>query len=147
MRDDTFALGTGAMPGNEPSAYVSDIAVQADGKILVGGFFGAFDVETQYRNVVRLLPNASVGVREHVAQEPLRLHLDNAGYLYIMQSLPIAGTSSLRMYNTSGQVVLEHVLTGAGQLPVLIGPMLATGMYLVQVQHDQGTAVGRVVVE
>jgi len=147
MRDDTFALGTGAMPGNEPSAYVSDIAVQADGKILVGGFFGAFDTETQYRNVIRLLPTTSVGVQERATQEPLRLHLDNAGYLHILQSLPIVGTSSLRMYDTSGQVALERTLNGTGQEPVLVGPLLATGLYLVHVQHEHGMAIGRVVVE
>lgn len=147
MLDGAFPLGDGAMPGNEPSAYVSSIAVQANGRILVGGFFGAFGPETQYQKLIRLLPEASVGVQEHAAHEPLRLHVDAAGYLHIQQSSPIAGTSSLRLYNTSGQVVLEHMFTGGGQLPVLVGPLLATGMYLVHVQHAQGTAVGRVVVE
>jgi len=58
--DNTFATGTGTAP--DPlnfSNQVNAIAVQADGKILVGGRFGTFNGSTQ-RVLVRLNANGSV---------------------------------------------------------------------------------------
>jgi uncharacterized delta-60 repeat protein len=147
MRDDDFTLGEGAMPGTEPSAYVSSIAVQADGRILVGGFFGAFDAETQYRNLIRLLPAASVGLEERSEQGPLRLHLDGAGYLHLQQDPAYTETGTLRMFNTNGQMVLERMLPAGSTAPVQLAPLPGPGLYVVHVRSGQVSAVARVVVE
>jgi hypothetical protein len=147
MRDDDFPLGEGAMPVTEPSAYVSHIAVQADGKILVGGFFGAFDTETQFRNLIRLLPSTSAGIGEPSAQERLVLHVDAAGFLHLLRPSFISEASTLRLYNTSGQVVLERRLPAGSTSPVLVAPLLGAGLYVVHVVHAQGSEVGRIVLE
>jgi uncharacterized delta-60 repeat protein len=147
LRDDDFPLGEGAMPGTEPSAYVSDIAVQANGRILVGGFFGAFDSETQYRNLIRLLPAASVGLDDNSPQRPLRLHVDGAGYLHLQQDPTFIETCTLRLFNTTGQMVLERMLPAGSAAPILVAPILRSGLYVVHVQLGQGSAVGRVVLE
>lgn len=146
-RDDTFALGTGPMPGTEPSAYVSDITVQSDGRILVGGFFGGFDSETQYRNVVRLLPEATVGFADRATQTTLELRVDPTGHLHVLHTLGNAEASTLRIHGANGQVVLERRLPPGSSTPVQVVPLLAPGVYVVQVQQAQRMAVGRVVVE
>lgn len=146
-RDDTYPLGEGAMPGTEPASFISDIAVQADGRILVGGFFGAFDSETQFRNLIRLLPAASVGIEERSAQERLMLHVDAAGFLHLQRPSGISQASTLRLYNMSGQVVLERRLPAGSISPVLVAPLLGAGLYVVQLQNTQGSEIGRVVVD
>ncbi|MCW5899371.1 MAG: hypothetical protein KIT10_08875 [Flavobacteriales bacterium] len=52
-RDMTFDIGTG------PDLYVETIALDQDGKILVGGWFSSFD-GLPYSGLVRLHPNGSV---------------------------------------------------------------------------------------
>ncbi len=58
--DNTFATGTGTTPDRSGgSNEVNALAIQPDGKILVGGRFGTFNGSTQ-RVLVRLNPNGSV---------------------------------------------------------------------------------------
>ncbi len=55
--DTTFDAGTG--PDNPGTPFVYSIAVQADGKILVGGFFTSFNGGLR-NDMVRLNPNGTV---------------------------------------------------------------------------------------
>ena len=147
LRDDSFTLGGGPMPGTEPSAYVSDIAVQADGKILVGGFFGAFDAETQFRNVIRLHPNASVGIQEQRNAGMLRLHWDVASSDLIIQD-PFANEqgSTLLIHSSNGQQVVERRLQATNAL-IRVGLDLKPGLYLVSIVQNGQRVSGKVVVE
>jgi uncharacterized delta-60 repeat protein len=147
LRDDSFALGDGPMPGSEPTAYVSDIAVQADGKILVGGFFGAFDAEIQYRNVIRLLPDASVGMQEVSDATTLRLHWDPALRELIIQD-PFANErgSTLRIHSSNGKQIVERRLH-AGNSLVRMGLDLKAGLYLVSMLQQGKMVLGKLVIE
>lgn len=150
IRDDgTFDVGEGPGPGSEPTAYVSDVFVQADGKILVGGFFGSFHSpgETQYRNIVRLLPEASVGVNEYTARNRLDVHVDPAGYLHLQHPFNMHDATTLRIQGMNGQVVLERRLPAGNRASVQLSAILAKGVYVVQVQQAGRVAAGRVVLE
>ena len=57
VRDTTFAIGSGSLAGTSVSP-VSAVAVQADGKIIVGGVFGSFN-GTANRSFVRLNSDGS----------------------------------------------------------------------------------------
>ena len=57
--DNTFATGLGAQPGPNFFTSVNALAIQTDGKILVGGQIGTFNGSTQ-RVLVRLNTNGSV---------------------------------------------------------------------------------------
>ncbi|MFN0277662.1 MAG: FG-GAP-like repeat-containing protein [Pyrinomonadaceae bacterium] len=57
--DATFSTGTGPIYGRQPYSPVDSIAVQQDGKILVGGLFGDFN-NSGKKNVVRLNGDGSL---------------------------------------------------------------------------------------
>lgn len=148
-RDDDFALGEGALPGSQPNAYVSDIAVQADGKILVGGFFGSFHnpAEVQYRNIIRLLPEAVTGIAE--ATDPIALQAwiaPGTGDLMLLHPFPDATNASLHVFATNGQVLHEGTLPSGNRETIRVGLELQPGVHLVRVQHAGRSMAARVMV-
>lgn len=58
------SLDTGFDPGMGPSSNPTVMAVQADGKILIGGNFGIFNGQT-LRRLVRIQPNGSIDTSFH----------------------------------------------------------------------------------
>jgi len=146
-RDDGFPLGEGPVPAPGSTAYVSTIAVQNDDRILVGGYFAGFDTETQYSNLLRLLPEATVGLAEETTDDGLHLYVDPAGHLHLQRMEGFADDASLHVYNANGQVILERSLNNHMQGPVLVRPFLGTGLFFVQVRSAQRTAVGRIVLD
>jgi uncharacterized delta-60 repeat protein len=146
-RDDV-AYDVGEGPGTtEPTANVRDIAIQADGKILVGGIFGSFHNpdETQYRNLIRLHPNAATGIAEAQATTTLHAWSDpHSGDLLLHQ--PFAGSAHLRVHAANGQLLHQQALPpGQGNL-LHIGIGLQPGLYLLSVQQEGKQVSRRVVV-
>lgn len=147
-RDDDFPLGEGAGTGSEPTAYVSDITVQADGRILVGGFFGSFHnpAETQYRHLIRLLPEATTGIAEHSSVQTLQVAMDDAtGELLLWNPFPLAQALTLRMHVASGQLVLERRLQAMHEGPQRLAHELPSGVYVLSLEAAGQRAVARVV--
>src|SRR5690606_6779338 len=108
--DASFPLGTGFSEGSGQVAFIKDVAVQPDGKLLVGGMFGACDGETQYRNLIRLLPELSVGVATPASAHDLLVRYDPATEEVVI-TLPLAHpASTLALYSSAGQLLLAGSL-------------------------------------
>jgi uncharacterized delta-60 repeat protein len=148
-RDDA-AYDMGQGPGtNEPVANVRDITIQDDGKILVGGFFGSFHnpAETQYRNLIRLHPQAATGITEASAPTTLQVAVDpGSGDLLLWHPFPQTGQGTLRIHGASGQLLQERTLHSAQDGPLRMAHDLSPGMYLLVVDGAGQRATGRVVV-
>jgi uncharacterized delta-60 repeat protein len=147
IRDDSFPLGEGPGPGTEATAYVSDIAVQADGRILVGGYFGNFDSETQYRNLIRLHPDAVTAITETAAGPALHAWCEQGtGDLILHHPFPNAANTSLRVFATNGQLLHEQVLVQDQGSMQRIALGLRPGVYLLSVHHASSILAARVAV-
>ena len=146
--DDVYDLGEGPGPGSQATAFVRDIHVQADGKILVGGIFGSFHNpdETQYRNIIRLHPEAVTGIAEHHAPGSLQVLTDtHSGEHFLVHPFPDAARSVLRIHAANGQLVQERLLPPTGDAPVRIAEGLGSGLYWVIVEHAGQRVTGRLV--
>lgn len=134
-RDDTFVLGDGALPETGQTAFVRSVAVQEDGKILVGGRFGYFDTEDQYRQLVRLRASGSTGIDgpEHVPT--LHALLDPATGELVVYDPFGAGTATLLIHAATGQLVHSATVTTGTGAPIRLRPDLAAGMHVVSLQQ------------
>lgn len=148
-RDDAaYDVGEGPGPGQELTSYVRDIAIQTDGKILVGGYFGSFHNpdETQYRNLIRLHPDVVTGMTENQTPAALQLLTDpHSGAHFLQHPFPMAAQSTLRIHAANGQLVQERLLPASGAMPVPIAEGLLPGVYVVSVEHAGQRVTGRLV--
>ncbi|MCW5898399.1 MAG: delta-60 repeat domain-containing protein [Flavobacteriales bacterium] len=147
-RDDVaYDVGEGPGPGQEPTSFVRDIAIQTDGKVLLGGFFGSFHnpAETQYRNLIRLHPEAATGIDESGAALNLHVLVDtNTGELLVTDPFGTPG-STLRLHDAVGRLLLERSLPPTDGAPVRVGHGLPAGTYVVGITNGGRLAHARVV--
>lgn len=141
-RDDDFGLGQGALPtdpGN--TAFVRSIAIQDDGKMLVGGRFGFIDGESQYQQLVRL----QQGTAGMVDQEPAGqwpVFVDHStGELIIPHPFTASGSAELQIYNGTGQLVHQARLITSNGSPIRVQPRLSLGLHLISLQQNGQRAV------
>jgi len=107
--DSTFPLATGFTPEPSGGAFVKDMAVQPDGRILVGGMFDACDTETQYKNLIRLNSETTVGLPDVTEAPALHIAYDHiTGEVVIDAQLPPA--TELAMYSATGQLMYQQRL-------------------------------------
>lgn len=133
------------MPGTQPTAFVNTIAVQPDGLILLGGFFGAFDAEDQFRNIIRLTPDELNSVHEAPHSPALRLLTDPAtGAHHLLLPLADGARATLRIHATSSLLLHERPITAAPE-PIRIDAPLPDGVFVVSVEHHQQRYAARLV--
>jgi uncharacterized delta-60 repeat protein len=147
-RDNTFTIGSGIGQGTDLTAYVHDLALQADGKIIVGGHFQTVDVEDSYHQLVRLLPDALTGIDEADARSTLRARYDAAnGMLWVDPNAEASGPAQLSLIAINGQLVhTERVFQNAG-VPIVLPVALTPGVFLVSLATTDHREQVRVVVE
>lgn len=144
--DASFPLGTGFSESSGQVAFIKDVAVQPDGKLLVGGMFGACDGETQYRNLIRLLPELSVGVATPATAPELLVRYDPATEEVVI-TLPHAHpATTLALYSTAGQLLHAGSLIASSGGPVRFRPKLPPGVYFLHLGQGTGTLVGKVLI-
>jgi uncharacterized delta-60 repeat protein len=147
-RDNTFTIGSGIGQGTDLTAYVHDLALQADGKIIVGGHFQTVDVEDSYHQLVRLLPDVLTGIDEADARSTLRARYDAAnGVLWVNPNAEANGPAQLSVMAINGQLVhTERVFQNAG-VPIVLPVALTPGVFLVSLATTDHREQVRVVVE
>ncbi|MFZ1692896.1 MAG: T9SS type A sorting domain-containing protein [Flavobacteriales bacterium] len=136
--DAAYDLGEGPGLGTELTAYVRDVFVQADGKVLVGGYFGDFHnpAEIQYRNIIRLHGESSTGIAEQQTQAPL-LH-PNPSSDNCTLTFSDARTRTLELCDAQGRVLRNERAKGIQHNMQLHA--LPSGLYLVR-GVEEGWAV------
>lgn len=147
--DDVYDLGEGPGPGEQITCFVSDVHVQDDGKVLVGGYFGSFHnpEETQYRNIIRLHPEAVTGIAEQHTSASLQVLTDpQSGEHYIRHPFPNTAGSVLRIHDMQGRTVEERLLPMADHEPLRIAERLPSGAYLVGVEGEGRHLCARLVI-
>ena len=144
--DPGFNVGTGAQPGSLTTAFVNTIATQPDGRVLLGGWFGAFDVEEQFQSIIRLDPSAATGIAGVDAPTQLQLLTDpHNGTTFLLHPFPDATRSILRIHAANGQLMEERFLTATGGAPTPIADGLPPGLYIVSVEYAGQRVSGRLV--
>jgi len=144
-RDNTFAIGSGIGPGSQLTSYVHTLALQPDGKILVGGYFETVDTETQYHQIVRLHGNSANGVEELGAASTLQVFRDPASGTLLVHA-DMAGDAMLQLHGLNGQLVHGELVRMAGA-PVRLQADVRQGLYLVSLVQDTRRLAVKVVVE
>jgi uncharacterized delta-60 repeat protein len=139
--DTTFDPGTGATGGiNGNSPYVQSVAIQSDGRILIGGQFTQYN-GTSIHHIARLYGALSTGISS-VAGSGFSMFPNPASTsVTIVLPAPYGRTAAV-VRNALGQVVLRSTVAADRNDIALNG--LAPGLYTVQVV---GTAAQRLVVE
>ena len=143
--DSTFPLATGFTPEPSGGAFVKDMAVQPDGRILVGGMFDACDTETQYKNLIRLNSETTVGLPDVTEAPALHIAYDHiTGEVVIDAQLPPA--TELAMYSATGQLMYQQRLVATTGGAIRFRPNVMAGAYVVRAWNAAGTLVGKVVI-
>lgn len=133
--DTQFPLGQGALSGGLGMAFVRSTALQPDGRVLAGGFFGAFDNETQYMHLIRLQQASSLSIDDDDTRPSLTLREDPLhGRLIISPPFHQEGTATIRILTLNGQELVSK-----RHRSVLEGPLVidahslpqAPGIYLI----------------
>ena len=137
-RDDSFALGDGILPDPGATAFVRSIAVQADGKILVGGKFGALHTETQYKQIIRLREAAiSNGITEQSTTSDLHAWMDPAsGDVIMSASCDVTGSATLLIHAANGQLVYRSTVATTPGTLMRVHPCLVLGIHSLTLEQN-----------
>ncbi|MCO5275943.1 MAG: hypothetical protein M9900_13615 [Flavobacteriales bacterium] len=145
--DTSFAVGAGALPEAGSTAYIRSIAVQPDGRILAGGRFGALDTETQYRQLIRLYPEAPTGVGEPAGQSSLQVFQDPSTRELVLHGIPRnGGASEVLIHDGSGRLVFQATPRTTGQQELRLAPHLDPGVHVVSFRQGGFQASARLLV-
>ncbi len=140
------SLDMGFNPGTGASATIHALALQPDGKALIGGAFTSYN-GTGRNRVARLYNDIGSGVREN--ESPALFVHPNPTTGTITLQLPLqAGASRLSVLDATGRLVLaQPIANTSGPITVDLSSH-ESGVYFVQVRFADGTrAVERVVKE
>ncbi len=144
-RDPGFDIGTGLGLGSQTTAYAHTLAIQPDGRILVGGHYETVDTETQYHQLVRLFGSLPNSIAERPAADVLRVWGDGRGGLWL-QAAPASGSALVELHDVTGQLVRAERVRMNGS-PVRLDAPDRAGLYLVSMVRNGERQVVRVVVE
>lgn len=144
--DPDLEVGSGIGPGNSPTAYVQALAVQPDGKILVGGHFGTVDTETQYRQLVRLHGNVVNDVGDVTGNSGLNVWNDGYGSLWLRTGPRSADAAVIELHDLTGRL-LRAERPGPGPGTLRMPAPAVPGLYFVSLVDAEQRATARVVVE
>ncbi|MBL8000441.1 MAG: T9SS type A sorting domain-containing protein [Flavobacteriales bacterium] len=145
-RDLSFDIGTGLGLGSQPTAYAHAVALQPDGKIIVGGHFETVDSETQYHQLVRLFGSAANGMEELTAAGGLVAWNDGAGALWLRTDQQASSTATVELHDLTGRLLHAQPLR-TGSSPQRMQAPARAGLYLVSVVDEGRRVTTRVVVE
>ncbi len=146
-RDYSFTIGSGIGQGADLTAYVHDLAIQSDGKIIVGGHFQTVDTESAYHQLVRLLPDALTGIDETTGKDMLQARYDaTSGLLWLSADDLTKGAFQLVLHASNGQLVRTGTVLMNGTTPMSIPMLLPPGMYLVGVSNNEQVVRTKVIV-
>ena len=145
-RDDTYDLGVGAGPDPGETYFVQDIAVQPDNKVLVGGHFGTFDTETQYRQLIRLHESMPTGISEGRTAPAALNAWWSTGELCVAIPADFTSDARLNVYSTTGQLVHSQRTGAAAGSTVSMRMDPDPGMFLVTLEQGTARRVAKVVV-
>jgi uncharacterized delta-60 repeat protein len=146
-RDNSFTIGSGIGQGTDITAYVHDLAIQADGKIIVGGHFQTVDTESAYHQLVRLLPDALTGIDEATGNDMLEARYDaTSGLLWLSADVATKGAFQLVLHTSNGQLIRTGNVLMNGTTPISIPLLVPPGMYLLGVNNNEQFVRTKVVV-
>lgn len=122
--DTTFNTGTGF---NET---VTAIAIQEDGKILVGGWFNSYNGQPT-GSMVRLYGDGSLDVANFDTQHNIAMYPNPANDMVIIDNIPENAT--IKVFDSIGKLVYN---LQANQQITIDTAELSNGIYLVQIIAD-----------
>ncbi len=145
-QDDAYPVGQGILPGAAATAFVDDIHVQADRKILVGGAFQFFDTESQYQQIIRLMDEElSTGLHDHTTAPALHGHWDlSSGILHLATVLDVQGPATLQIHGMNGAFVAQQQVSPRIGDRITVPGEQVPGIYLVRLIQDDRVMTGRV---
>lgn len=140
--DHAFFTGSG------PNQAIHALALQPDGKVLVGGAFTSINGIGRNR-IARLLGDISTGLLPCPETFPLRAYPNPASdLLWLDLPADFAGQRvRIRVHNSAGQLVLEQQTDATENTPIALRLReagLAEGLYVVHAWSEKGSAIGRV---
>lgn len=140
--DHAFFTGSG------PNQAIHALALQPDGKVLIGGAFTGINGIGRNR-IARLLGDISTGLFKHPETLPLRAYPNpTSDLLWLDLPADFAGQSvRIRIHNSAGQLVLEQQADALENTPIALSLRkagLAEELYVVQVWSEKGSAIGRI---
>lgn len=144
--DSSFPLGTGFSEGTGEVAFIKDVALQADGKLLVGGMFGDCDGETQYQNLIRLLPEFSTGLADVATGRGLQVGYDPSSEEVVLTLPHDPPNATVALYTSAGQLLHAEQVNATAARQVRLHAQLPAGLYLVRVGQGREALVGKVLV-
>jgi uncharacterized delta-60 repeat protein len=135
-RDDTYDLGVGLGNDQGETYFVRSLALQPDGKTLVGGRFGSVSTETQYRQLIRLHESMPTGISE-ANNAPAGLNAWwNAGELHVTVPAGFTGDARLNVYTGTGQLVHSQRAGTAANSTFGVRLDPEAGMLFVSLEQD-----------
>ena len=141
--DNSFAGGIGF---NSPNAFINDITIESDNKILVGGLFGSFDTETIYKQIIRLNSDPS-GVSELTAVSQFQFYPNpSSGSVFIENPFTSTNEARLIIYASNGKKVIEKNITFGVDSLFYFESNLNSGIYLFSLQTNESIVSRKVIV-
>ncbi len=138
--DDSFLMGTGF------NADVFTMAMQPDGKALVGGFFSDFNGTPQNRIARLFAEEFSTAVRGSAA--PLLEVYPNPSNGMVFVNMPERFSSSLSVTGPDGRLVRSAGSTATATAPLRLDLSdFAKGIYLVRISDGSTSRTGRVLIQ
>jgi len=144
--DSTFPLETGFTPDSASTSFIKDMAVQPDGRILVGGMFGACDGEMQYNNLIRLNAELTVGIADATESEALHLYYDQQSGEVVIDAQALHDATALAVYSAAGQLVYHQSIKATSNTFIRFHPKAEAGVYLVRLQSGAEVLAGKVMI-
>ncbi|MFZ1331244.1 MAG: T9SS type A sorting domain-containing protein [Flavobacteriales bacterium] len=144
--DSTFPLTSGFTPEPSGGAFIKDMVVQSDGRILVGGMFEACDMETQYKNLIRLNTEMTVGLPEATEHPGLQIYYDHLTDEVVIYAQDLPPITELALYSAAGQLMYQQRITSTSNSLIRFRPTVNTGVYFVRVWYTTGTLAGKLMI-
>jgi uncharacterized delta-60 repeat protein len=138
--DASFDPGTGV--GGTFNTHLSAVAVQTDGKILIGGEFSAYDGVTGKR-IARLLGDSNLGVTEELESDsPYTLYPNPSHGIFYLEA---PADTRFEVYDLRGGRLMEGTVDNGSYALDLSA--YSKGMYLLRVQSGNRVETRRLVRE
>ncbi len=143
--DNAFAAGVGIPSA---SAFINDITIESDNKILIGGLFDSFDTETMYQQIIRLNENATSIIESNSLIDKIDFYPNPTdGKLFIEN--PFVGNieAELIIFSAIGQKIIEKNISFETGSTFHLDTKLLPGIYFVLLQKDGGFVSEKLIVK
>jgi uncharacterized delta-60 repeat protein len=126
IKDTSFSTGTGF------NSQVNEIALQADGKILVGGGFNSYKGDNSSVFLISLYSSAVLSTAEFTNADTIALWPNPAKEILTINSLSNDVISMVKIYDLQGKLVMESSDRRTNV------STLSSGLYIIKVRTEAG---------